>query len=504
VGLPDAGFMTDKCSAGDQDAHSTTAQPPVGGSIRVGLSGGGSLTAGADLDTGPVPTPDLALGPPPPSPHGDPATGGNAGGEERVVRIGSPAALLAIVPQLLTFEPQLSLVVLGAEPPRGRVRLTVRFDLPKTPDLVLADEIAQRAMGVLVAQGFQAGVAVGYGPGRLVTPVADAVRRRAADLGFRLQEVLRAEAGRYWSYLCTEPSCCSPDGEPYDVAGHPVTAAFAEAGAPPVLASREEVAALVAPLDGPEGEAMFQATLRAEERSDRLIGQAASSGRRGAARRLIGTAGLDAVSEAIDAYRAGGQFSSDADAAWLLVALQDLRVRDDAWSRMDPDHMEDHQRLWTDLTRRARPGYVAAPASLLAFIAWQRGNGALANVALDRAQADNPGYSMARLLREAVDSGAPPRLARLPMTPEEVAASYEEAGKAGEAGEREFGDTEFGVSGDDADLDDDGYDLDEEDPDGEDDCDDNDDPGASAPVARPAAAGPPAAVARNCPPDPRP
>ena len=497
--------MTDKRSAGDQGAHFTTAQPPAGGgtNIRAGLSVGGSLTLGAELDIGPAPSAGPTIGPPSapgsaaaapatvvdgersgssPSPRGkrarrkaaqqaraasragqsvashedsvelgaSPPAAGNAGGAERAVRIGSPAALLAIVPQLLTFEPELSLVVLGAEPPRGRVRLTVRFDLPKAPDRVLADEIAWRAMGVLIAQGFHVGVAVGYGPGRLVTPVVDAIRRRAADVGFEFSEVLRAEGGRYWSYLCTEPSCCSPDGEPYDVAGHPVTAAFAEAGALPVLASREELASLVAPLDGPEGEAMFQATLRAEDRSARLIAQTASSGRKGSARRLIRTAGLDAVREAIDAYRAGGEFSSDADAAWLLVTLQDLRVRDDAWSRMDPECMKDHLRLWTDLTRRARPGYVTAPASLLAFVAWQLGNGALANVALDRAQADDPGYTMARLLREVIDSGAPPQLARLPMTPEEVAASYAEAD---EAGQPKFGDAEFGVAGDDSDLD---------------------------------------------------
>jgi Domain of unknown function (DUF4192) len=46
-------------------------------------------------------------------------------------------------------------------------------------------------------------------------------------------------------------------------------------------------------------------------------------------------------------------------------------------------------------------------------------------VALDRALADDPRYSMAQLLRQAIDSGAPPSLARLPMTPEEVAASYD-------------------------------------------------------------------------------
>jgi hypothetical protein len=31
---------------------------------------------------------------------------------------------------------------------------------------------------------------------------------------------------------------------------------------------------------------------------------------------------------------------------------------------------------------------------------------------------------MALLLRDTIDAGAPPSLARLPMTPEEVAASY--------------------------------------------------------------------------------
>ena len=93
---------------------------------------------------------------------------------------------------------------------------------------------------------------------------------------------------------------------------------------------------------------------------------------------------------------------------------------------MDPGHRDAHLRLWTDLTRRAQPGYIAAPASLLAFTAWQTGNGALANLALDRALADDPGYSMAQLLRDVIDAGTPPSMARLPMTPEEVAASYGE------------------------------------------------------------------------------
>jgi hypothetical protein len=123
------------------------------------------------------------------------------------------------------------------------------------------------------------------------------------------------------------------------------------------------------------------------------------------------------------------------------VALRELRVRDDAWARMDPAHAEAHQRLWLDVTRRAQPGYAAAPAALLAFVAWQSGDGALANVALDRALGDDPDYSMALLLRQVINAGAPPSMATLPMSPEEVAASYADADDdTGDAGETDCAD----------------------------------------------------------------
>jgi hypothetical protein len=75
-------------------------------------------------------------------------------------------------------------------------------------------------------------------------------------------------------------------------------------------------------------------------------------------------------------------------------------------------------------------GHVAAPASLLAFVAWQCGNGALADVALDRAQADDSGYTIAILLRDVINAGTSPCRARLPMTPEEAAAAYDAAERA--------------------------------------------------------------------------
>jgi Domain of unknown function (DUF4192) len=176
---------------------------------------------------------------------------------------------------------------------------------------------------------------------------------------------------------------------------------------------------------------MQRATRRAEAQVARLVSRVARSSAKGSARRLIATVGVATASEVIERYRQG-QCASPEVAAWVTVVLRDLRVRDDAWARMLPENRKEHLRLWTDLTRLARPGYVAAPASLLAFVAWQAGNGALANVALDRALSDDPGYSMAVLLKQAIESGAPPSLARLPMTPEDVAASYDEMEAAGD------------------------------------------------------------------------
>ncbi len=83
------------------------------------------------------------------------------------------------------------------------------------------------------------------------------------------------------------------------------------------------------------------------------------------------------------------------------------------------------------MLRGAALDYVPAPASLLAFTAWQSGNGALASMAIDRALGADPGYSMAHLLAGAVEAALPPSAARMPMTPAAVAASYARSGPRG-------------------------------------------------------------------------
>lgn len=337
-----------------------------------------------------------------------------------LARVSSPASLLAVIPALLGFSPGRSIVVIGTGPGNGQVRVTLRYDVPAAGQAAV---VADDAVGMLTAQRLSTAVAVGYGTDAEVTPVMTALRDHAARSGIALAELLRAEGGRYWSYVCADPGCCPPEGTAFDVSRHPAARALRSAGAP-VLPSREALAASVAAKGGQPGAVMRRATRESMAQFARCLRRLDGAGPPVSAARLVDALGQVAVRDAISRYRAG-EAVPVAHAALITIALTQLRVRDDAWARMEPAHRAAHLRLWTDLTRLARPGYVAAPASLLAFVAWQSGNGALGNVALDRALADNPRYSLALLLRDALDSGAPPSLARLPMTPEEVAEAYD-------------------------------------------------------------------------------
>lgn len=336
--------------------------------------------------------------------------------------------MLAVVPHLLGFHPEDSFVVIGAGRPRERIEVAFRYDLPSPPDAQQAADIAEHAAAVLRQRQLSTVIGVGYGRGDRVTPVADALAAALRRDGPTLRELMRVENGRYWSYLCANPDCCPPDGVRFDVQASPAAAAMTVAGLV-AYPDRAALASTLAPVTGAAAAAMEQATSRARAREAGLAGRPPGRAGKPAAGPLV-VAGRQAVADALAVYQAGGQLTDDDQLAWLSVVLTHLPVRDDAWSRMDPEHREAHLRLWTDVVRRARPALLAAPASLLAFTAWQSGEGALANIAIDRALAADPHYSLAHLLRDIMDAGVPPSAARLPMTPEQVAASYDLAGAA--------------------------------------------------------------------------
>ena len=367
----------------------------------------------------------------PPEPHdGQNASDADQPGPGRCrVRVGSADGILAIIPPLLGFHPADSIVVLGVGGPHARIRVTFRYDLPDPPDDSLAADIARHACEVLRRQRLTMAIVVGYGPARAVTPVCDLMRSALGSAGITVQDMLRVSGGRYWSYLCQDPDCCPPDGVSYDPAGHPAAAALVSAGLT-VRADRAELASTIA-RDERAAQAMELAVGRARRQAAQLI-EGALAGRPPAGDLLlpIADSGRRSVRLAVTAYRRGGEVTSHDEIAWLGFTLTDLRVRDDAWARMDPAFSAAHLRLWTDLVRMLPDDLVPAPAALLAFTAWQSGDGALASIAVERALEADPEYSMALLISDALQAGLPPSAARLPMTPKQVAASYAARGRA--------------------------------------------------------------------------
>lgn len=336
------------------------------------------------------------------------------------VRVSSPVGLVAVIPHLLGFHPARSLVIVGLDRPQGRVTVGFRFDLPDPPDPARARDIAEHVIAILEQRRIRTVVAVGYGEAALVNPVAEAVQAALRGRPVVLRDLLRVDGGRYWSYTCQNPTCCPPGGAALTGLREDTSAAALEAAGMTVHPDRASLAAMLAPVTGAHAQAMRKAQERTIRRTQQLTPGWSASRR---TRFLLDT-GRTAVREAISLYRSGGKITDHDQMAWLLLAIADIRVRDDAWAQMEPEYRAAHLRMWTDVLRHADEPHVPAAATLLAFTAWQCGEGALANIAIERALAAGPKYSMAILIGQALEAGLPPEAAQLPMTSKEVEASY--------------------------------------------------------------------------------
>jgi hypothetical protein len=110
----------------------------------------------------------------------------------------------------------------------------------------------------------------------------------------------------------------------------------------------------------------------------------------------------------LEQFHTDGNRLSDVDGARMLTALETISTRDVLWEDMSTQNTASHISLWTDLTRRAPDEVRAAPASMLGFASWLRGDGARAWCALDQVPADRP-YSMAAIVASALQNGLHPK-----------------------------------------------------------------------------------------------
>jgi hypothetical protein len=99
---------------------------------------------------------------------------------------------------------------------------------------------------------------------------------------------------------------------------------------------------------------------------------------------------------------------SDEDVVRLCLALSDPMVRDAAFGFAFEARAAAAERLWGTLVTESPDPESAEAAVLLAHSALMRGDGALAGVALRRAQEAWPGHPLSAMVQSALQSGCGP------------------------------------------------------------------------------------------------
>ena len=306
-------------------------------------------------------------------------------------RAKSPTDLLALVPSLLGFHPEDSVVLLTVGD--ALTPFHARVDLPTDP------------VGLVTVVDHLAGVAGRSRASRVALVVysddaglAEAVTYRLEDglAGADLVCAVRADGDRWW------PVGADPHdpGTAYDLDTHPWTAQAVVAGRV-VLGSRRELAESLVGTDPEEAERIAAI---ADDVASRLGGSATPS----AARATLVVEGRW-VRRRVCRFLEDGRRLDAHDVARLTTLMAvSVEVRDVAWAEMSRENAVRHVDLWRDVVRRAPVELRAAAASLLGFAAWLAGDGALAWCAVDRAQQAEPGYGLAGLLTQMLAGAMPP------------------------------------------------------------------------------------------------
>jgi hypothetical protein len=320
----------------------------------------------------------------------------------------TPEDLLAMIPYLIGYPPIDSLVILGLV--EKALGFTARVDLPADTNEIADFRSAVEHLADVTATNATACIIVAYGEPHIATPVIGLACDLVTNAGLVIVNALRVTDNRYSSHLCPDPDCCPPDGKPIP-ATNTLIDAEAVLGGMTVRASRADLIATVAPITGQRRADMQDAALRATAVLLKDLELADPDHDTAAAQAFTRRRGSAVVNHALDHHR-GRLVLTDEQAATLLVLLRNPDVRDHALLHTNADDLD----LWADLTRRAPRTLTAPVATVLAYTAWLAGNGALANMALDRATHANPDYPLAHLLRRALQAGAPPALVASWMT----------------------------------------------------------------------------------------
>lgn len=279
----------------------------------------------------------------------------------------SQAELLGLVPYLLGYHPEQSLVALFLKTDR-RVAVAARVDLaaPMAQVVEAFRDVADRTAA-------QTLVLVGYGNRDVAPTVTAAGDALAAHL--TVSQTLLVITDRYF---CLDCPCDATEGVSFD-AKATATAAQSTVEGLVALPSRDALLALTEP-DPAE-----QSAIHAEITStlDRNHPEPAKL-----------TFYMDMAGD--------GVRLTTAQAAELGVLLRDKRLCARAWKATSGQMwLRD---LWLDMTRRMPDAYITGPGSLAAWCAWMRGEETLAHAAIRRVLTVNTADRLTLLIAAALDA----------------------------------------------------------------------------------------------------
>jgi len=223
--------------------------------------------------------------------------------------------------------------------------------------------------------------------------------------------------GRYRSIICRDEACCPSTGKslPAIESSH-IAAEHVMAGIPMPFANISELVDSLAAdtssfdLDWSEQVNTFYISDDAEEITE------------------LRRDGVETMDLLLDEFRMGHGASEKLLAARMIGRMSDVQVRDYALGVHDEDTYDLYFTMWRELLRMAPRGFVAPIACIVAAMAYEGGDGALAQKALDRAIGDDDRYPLAVLLRRVFNAGWPPHSfaeMRAELHPKVIAAIFE-------------------------------------------------------------------------------
>lgn len=304
----------------------------------------------------------------------------------------TPTDLIAVVPAVLGFHPQDSVVLLTFGPPGGSFHARVDLPVEREHQDAVADVLidAVRRNGVR-----RAAVLLYTDDVELAFTQGDLLAERLVELEVDVIDVLRVDDG-HWHAV---PEDGSP-GTAYELETHPFTAQRVFQGQV-VHRDREE---LVDSLVGTDEEDAVAVALAATRFADLVVTSEESTDP--AHDFLRSEAGW--VQRRVRAHRDDLQRLTARDAGRLLVLASIGGTRDVAWAEITRKTSLAHVELWRDLVRRAPQELLPGVSSLLAFAAWQHGDGALAWCAIDRCLEVDPDHVLAHCVADLLTRAVPP------------------------------------------------------------------------------------------------